>query len=166
MLPRTSQATEPTHDLPSISSTNYDDIDRDRQNNNVLDAGIKQKKGAKRMGPRPPIKPVQRMAANARERARMRVLSQAFSMLKTTLPWVPADTKLSKLDTLRLASSYIAHLQSVLDDEDQPDSMGTHPINLTWPFASTSRSPISNEDESPDEDGIDLSSNTTTSDTE
>ncbi|CAB0003127.1 unnamed protein product, partial [Nesidiocoris tenuis] len=42
----------------------------------------------------------QRNAANARERARMRVLSRAFCRLKTTLPWVPPDTKLSKLDTL------------------------------------------------------------------
>jgi hypothetical protein len=57
--------------------------------------------------------PVQRNTANARERARMRVLSKAFSKLKTTLPWVPADTKLSKLDTLRLASSYIAHLRQI-----------------------------------------------------
>ncbi|CAH0392938.1 unnamed protein product [Bemisia tabaci] len=87
-------------------------------------------------------KPVQRNAANARERARMRVLSKAFCRLKTTLPWVPADTKLSKLDTLRLATSYIAHLRSVLclpDDEDYspPDkpSQPVHPLNLTWPYS-------------------------------
>ena len=52
-----------------------------------------------------------RGAANARERTRMRVLSKAFGRLKLTLPWVPPDTKLSKLDTLRLATSYISHLQ-------------------------------------------------------
>ena len=40
-------------------------------------------------------------SANERERARMRLLSRAFCRLKTTLPWVPPDTKLSKLDTLR-----------------------------------------------------------------
>lgn len=34
------------------------------------------------------LKPVQRNAANARERARMRILSKAFFRLKTTLPWV------------------------------------------------------------------------------
>jgi musculin (activated B-cell factor-1) len=62
-------------------------------------------------------RPQQRNAANARERARMRVLSRAFCRLKTTLPWVPPDTKLSKLDTLRLATSYIAHLRAVLNDE-------------------------------------------------
>ncbi|XP_039284807.1 musculin [Nilaparvata lugens] len=80
----------------------------------------------------------QRNAANARERARMRVLSKAFCRLKTTLPWVPADTKLSKLDTLRLATSYIAHLRAVLCLDDQPASSPlatVHPLNLTWPFS-------------------------------
>lgn len=73
----------------------------------------------------------QRNAANARERARMRVLSKAFCRLKTTLPWVPADTKLSKLDTLRLATSYIAHLRAVLMDQPLPsDQLHKHPITL------------------------------------
>ncbi|KAF6722934.1 Transcription factor 21 [Oryzias melastigma] len=72
---------------------------------------------------------MQRNAANARERARMRVLSKAFSRLKTSLPWVPADTKLSKLDTLRLASSYICHLRQLLQDE-RFESSFAHPVNL------------------------------------
>lgn len=61
--------------------------------------------------------PIQRNAANARERARMRVLSTAFYRLKTIIPWVPRDTKLSKLDTLRLATNYISFLASTLDGE-------------------------------------------------
>ncbi|XP_062980725.1 transcription factor 21 [Elgaria multicarinata webbii] len=81
----------------------------------------------------PEGKQVQRNAANARERARMRVLSKAFSRLKTTLPWVPPDTKLSKLDTLRLASSYIAHLRQILAS-DKYENGFIHPVNLTWPF--------------------------------
>ncbi|XP_023272810.1 musculin [Seriola lalandi dorsalis] len=81
----------------------------------------------------------QRNAANARERARMRVLSKAFSRLKTSLPWVPADTKLSKLDTLRLASSYISHLRQLLQDDRFENSFG-HPVSLTWPFMMTGRS--------------------------
>ncbi|XP_034036685.1 transcription factor 21 [Thalassophryne amazonica] len=76
---------------------------------------------------------MQRNAANARERARMRVLSRAFCRLKTTLPWVPADTKLSKLDTLRLASSYISHLRQLLQDDTLEDGFA-HPVSLTWPF--------------------------------
>ncbi|KAA0704823.1 Musculin Activated B-cell factor 1 [Triplophysa tibetana] len=81
----------------------------------------------------------QRNAANARERARMRVLSKAFSRLKTSLPWVPADTKLSKLDTLRLASSYISHLRQLLQ-EDRYDNGFVNPVNLTWPFVVSARS--------------------------
>ncbi|NWS88349.1 MUSC protein, partial [Toxostoma redivivum] len=101
-------------------------------------------------GPRGPPsegKQSQRNAANARERARMRVLSKAFSRLKTSLPWrcqgahppsVPPDTKLSKLDTLRLASSYIAHLRQLLQ-EDRYENGYVHPVNLTWPFVVSGR---------------------------
>ncbi|XP_076868982.1 transcription factor 21 [Brachyhypopomus gauderio] len=86
----------------------------------------------------------QRHAANARERARMSVLSQAFSRLKTSLPWVPADTKLSKLDTLRLASSYISHLRQLLQ-EDRYERSFVHPVNLTWPFMVSGRPEDSKE---------------------
>ncbi|XP_037069020.1 transcription factor 21-like [Pollicipes pollicipes] len=83
-----------------------------------------------------PEKPLQRNAANARERTRMRILSKAFTRLKTTLPWVPSDTKLSKLDTLRLASSYIKHLAALLDAD--PDSLADtvypHPALMSWPY--------------------------------
>ena len=61
---------------------------------------------------------VPRNAANTRERTRMRVLSKAYGRLKLTLPWVPPDTKLSKLDTLRLAMNYINHLQKTLEEDD------------------------------------------------
>ncbi|XP_030201700.1 transcription factor 21 [Gadus morhua] len=96
----------------------------------------KKRKTSRKKGPNGVVhegKQVQRNAANARERARMRVLSKAFSRLKTTLPWVPADTKLSKLDTLRLASSYIAHLRQILAN-DKYENGYIHPVNLTWPF--------------------------------
>uniref|UniRef100_A0A8D0LC71 Musculin n=1 Tax=Sphenodon punctatus TaxID=8508 RepID=A0A8D0LC71_SPHPU len=92
---------------------------------------------ARKGGPRE-CKQSQRNAANARERARMRVLSKAFSRLKTSLPWVPPDTKLSKLDTLRLASSYIAHLRQLLQD-DRYQNGYLHPVNLTWPFVVSGR---------------------------
>ncbi|KAK3091038.1 hypothetical protein FSP39_016679 [Pinctada imbricata] len=98
-------------------------------------------------------KPIQRNAANARERARMRVLSKAFVKLKTTLPWVPADTKLSKLDTLRLASSYIAHLRQVLtcgDEEEIVQPPVIHPLNLTWPFAFSGKTGSGSEAKSPE----------------
>ncbi|KAM8811737.1 musculin [Eudromia elegans] len=97
--------------------------------------------GKKAAGPRAAPaegKQSQRNAANARERARMRVLSKAFSRLKTSLPWVPPDTKLSKLDTLRLASSYIAHLRQLLQEE-RYEGAYAHPVSLTWPFVVSGR---------------------------
>lgn len=58
----------------------------------------------------------------------MRVLSSAFCRLKTKLPWVPADTKLSKLDTLRLAKIYIEQLRARLAGEESGETL--HPQNL------------------------------------
>ncbi|XP_005176058.1 neurogenic differentiation factor 4 [Musca domestica] len=76
--------------------------------------------------------PVQRNAANARERARMRVLSSAFGRLKTKLPNIPSDTKLSKLDTLRLATMYIKQLKAVVEGNaplNTNSAMGEAEIN-------------------------------------
>nr|XP_016927502.1 uncharacterized protein LOC108008222 [Drosophila suzukii] len=69
--------------------------------------------------------PVQRNAANARERMRMRVLSSAYGRLKTKLPNIPPDTKLSKLDTLRLATLYIKQLITAV--ETGSNGSHTHP---------------------------------------
>lgn len=65
-------------------------------------------------------------AANAaRERSRVQTLRHAFLELQRTLPSVPPDTKLSKLDVLLLATTYIAHLtRSLQDDTDAPGDPG------------------------------------------
>ncbi|NXS03340.1 SCX factor, partial [Oxylabes madagascariensis] len=75
-----------------------------------------------RGGPRRPGKsrgrlsrePRQRHTANARERDRTNSVNTAFTALRTLIPTEPADRKLSKIETLRLASSYISHLGNVL----------------------------------------------------
>lgn len=68
--------------------------------------------------------PRQRTAANARERDRTHSVNSAFVTLRTMIPTEPADRKLSKIETLRLATSYISHLYTVLsagmDTMDQP----------------------------------------------
>nr|XP_033790823.1 transcription factor 24 isoform X2 [Geotrypetes seraphini] len=62
-------------------------------------------------------------AANAaRERSRVQTLRHAFLELQKTLPSVPPDTKLSKLDVLILATTYIAHLTRSLQEEGAPES--------------------------------------------
>lgn len=50
----------------------------------------------------------------ARERSRVKTLRMAFMDLQRSLPAVPRDTKLSKLDVLVLATTYIAHLTRAL----------------------------------------------------
>lgn len=65
-----------------------------------------------------------RSQANARERDRTQSVNTAFITLRTLIPTEPADRKLSKIEVLRLATSYIAHLNTVLmvggDSLDQP----------------------------------------------
>ncbi|CAG9770871.1 unnamed protein product [Ceutorhynchus assimilis] len=69
----------------------------------------------------------QRSQANARERDRTHSnycfsVNTAFSTLRTLIPTEPKDRKLSKIETLRLASSYISHLgtQLMAGPVDQP----------------------------------------------
>ena len=56
----------------------------------------------------------QRQAANARERSRTHSVNAAFSTLRVLIPTEPSDRKLSKIETLRLATSYISHLGTLL----------------------------------------------------
>uniref|UniRef100_A0A8C7FLX1 Heart- and neural crest derivatives-expressed protein 2 n=2 Tax=Oncorhynchus TaxID=8016 RepID=A0A8C7FLX1_ONCKI len=57
--------------------------------------------------------------ANRKERRRTQSINSAFSELRDCIPNVPADTKLSKIKTLRLATSYIAYLMDILDKDEQ-----------------------------------------------
>ncbi|XP_053878095.1 transcription factor 23 [Malaclemys terrapin pileata] len=79
----------------------------------------------------------------ARERSRVRTLRQAFLALQAALPSVPPDTKLSKLDVLVLATSYIAHLTHTLHQGQPPPEAAPlarapnflHPMKK-WPMRS------------------------------
>lgn len=89
-------------------------------------------------------------AANAaRERSRVQTLRNAFLELQRTLPSVPPDTKLSKLDVLILATTYIAHLTRTLQEEGAEDGESTkqtealhslkgegylHPVKVSGPI--------------------------------
>merc|ERR1712080_23429 len=60
--------------------------------------------------------------SNKKERKRTESINTAFSDLRRCIPNVPADTKLSKIKILRLATSYIAYLMDTLNtaEESQP----------------------------------------------
>ncbi len=51
-----------------------------------------------------------RDVANARERDRTESVNHAFNVLRALIPTQPCDRKLSKIEILRLACSYIQHL--------------------------------------------------------
>ncbi|XP_010779326.1 helix-loop-helix protein 2-like [Notothenia coriiceps] len=56
-----------------------------------------------------------RCAHATRERVRVVSFNRAFSELRKLLPTLPPDKKLSKIEILRLAISYISYLNHVLD---------------------------------------------------
>ena len=58
-----------------------------------------------------------RILANARERTRVHKLSEAFDLLRSSIPSYTADQKLSKLSILRIAISYISALGCLVDCE-------------------------------------------------
>lgn len=66
----------------------------------------------------PVVRVVKRSSANKKERRRTQSINNAFSDLRDCIPNVPSDTKLSKIKTLRLATSYIGYLMTVLDTDD------------------------------------------------
>lgn len=73
----------------------------------------------------------QRVLANVRERQRTQSLNEAFASLRKIIPTLPSD-KLSKIQTLKLASRYIDFLYQVLHyaetdelhESDADDSTG------------------------------------------
>ncbi|TMW52143.1 hypothetical protein DOY81_002778, partial [Sarcophaga bullata] len=66
-----------------------------------------------------------RHVVNARERCRTQSVNSAFNTLRTLIPTEPYDRKLSKIEILRLAKSYIAHLDAVIatGDTERPCSI-------------------------------------------
>ncbi|XP_028967839.1 protein atonal homolog 8-like [Galendromus occidentalis] len=60
-----------------------------------------------------------RIEANARERTRVHTIGAAFDSLRKSIPAFSDGQKLSKLAILRVASSYILALSSLLEDQKE-----------------------------------------------
>ncbi|XP_027329127.3 transcription factor 15 [Anas platyrhynchos] len=101
-------------DLAMLSEDeeNRSESDTSEQSLGCYEAVEARRKVARKAGPVVMVK--QRQAANARERDRTQSVNTAFTALRTLIPTEPVDRKLSKIETLRLASSYISHLANVL----------------------------------------------------
>ncbi|XP_045774757.1 protein twist [Maniola jurtina] len=64
---------------------------------------------------------IQRVMANVRERQRTQSLNEAFASLRQIIPSLPSD-KLSKIQTLQLATQYIEFLYQILSNSETSSS--------------------------------------------
>ena len=64
-----------------------------------------------------------RLIANARERSRIHIMSEAFEGLRRAVPCYSSDQKLSKLAILRLATSYISALSYLAESDTSKKSL-------------------------------------------
>lgn len=78
----------------------------------LLDLKDNEDVGAKRQLVELPAKP-KRGQANRRERVRTENVNAGFDKLRKLIPTDPLDRKLSKIEILRLATSYIKHLYNL-----------------------------------------------------
>ncbi len=62
--------------------------------------------------------PTQRLAANIRERRRMCNLNTAFDRLRRRVPAFPHEKRLSRIQTLKLAMTYISFMTEILTGQD------------------------------------------------
>jgi len=68
--------------------------------------------------PSPSILRHRRDAANARERKRMNGLNDAFERLREVVPNLNSEQKMSKIETLMMAQTYIKALAKLIETED------------------------------------------------
>jgi twist len=106
-------------------STDDDDMD---DTDSVL-SGQSRQKLCRRKPATPEELAAQRNQANIRERQRTQNLNDAFQALRQIIPTMPSD-KMSKIHTLKIASSYIDFLYYVLQAEDDEESQATVKQNL------------------------------------
>lgn len=102
------------HIVQRLARATTMDISSPEPLNNVK----KNKKKAKRRGPRLTGVSKQRRLANARERTRVHTLNANIDRLKDIIPLFP-DEKPSKTETIRIAALYISHMTELLNTTEK-----------------------------------------------
>ena len=109
--------------LESTSAGSSNGDTEDINNNNVTgkkhtqtktDTQPKKQTRKKRKGHSARERNLRRLESNERERLRMHNLNAAFGDLRTVIPHVVAEQKLSKIETLNLAKNYIMALTNTI----------------------------------------------------
>lgn len=85
-----------------------------RLNFNAITNRLNQHRSLSNIPVAPEVMKKRRVAANARERKRMNSLNDAFDKLRDVVPSLGNDRKLSKFETLQMASTYINALNELL----------------------------------------------------
>lgn len=70
----------------------------------------------------------QRRAANIRERRRMFNLNEAFDKLRRKVPTFAYEKRLSRIETLRLAITYISFMSELLNCTEKVSDRGASPL--------------------------------------
>lgn len=105
---------------PSSPDQNCGEIDGSSKNNQQPSNPVVRKEQKKR-----------REEANKRERTRMHTVNSAFDHLRQLVPTYPSNRKLSKIETLRLACSYIQDLTKLVNDHNI-QAMHGEDVNLMY----------------------------------
>ncbi|KAK1164426.1 neurogenin-3-like [Acipenser oxyrinchus oxyrinchus] len=96
-----------------------------------------------------PVQKRRRAAANARERRRMLGLNLAFDRLRSVIPTLESDKKLSKSETLQMAQIYISALCDLLEGRGAADSAAQKERSQSPEIKDRSPSSHDSEDRSP-----------------
>ncbi|KAM9859245.1 achaete-scute homolog 5-like [Aulostomus maculatus] len=78
-----------------------------------------------------PFEPAFIQKRNERERQRVKCVNQGYAKLRDHLPGQNTDKRLSKVETLRAAISYIKYLQGLVELEDGEHGGGPSPVLST-----------------------------------
>ncbi|XP_063391989.1 transcription factor 15 isoform X2 [Cydia fagiglandana] len=111
------------YDDVNMSNEPYDGFQNIHQNyiqNNTVDCELQLPRYPRPSAPSFVRVVKRRSTANKKERRRTQSINTAFTDLRECIPNVPPDTKLSKIKTLRLATSYISYLLKVLETDGEP----------------------------------------------
>jgi len=95
------------------SNSMSDDSESQFSENDFGNSNQNSQKGNRR--PRLANRSRQRIAANKRERSRMKVINRGFEKLRKVVPYARNDRRHSKVETLRLAIDYIRNLDALLN---------------------------------------------------
>ena len=91
----------------------------------------------------------QRRAANIRERKRMFSLNEAFDELRKKVPTFAYEKRLSRIETLRLAITYISFMAEVVDGKD-PKDVKLPTSKFGWTNQKTIPDDLDDEEDLPD----------------